>query len=69
MNSGDVERMRSAMDVLNSASHQVAQNLYGQTAYAQQGAPDEGAPYEGGPGQARPTGQGQDYVDAEWRQT
>ncbi|AFM24285.1 molecular chaperone DnaK [Desulfomonile tiedjei] len=69
MNSGDMERMRSAMDVLNSASHQVAQNLYGQTAYGQQGAPGEGAPFEGGAGQARPAGQDQDYVDAEWRQT
>ncbi len=69
MNSGDMERMRSATDVLNSASHQVAQNLYGQTAYGQQGAPGEGAPFEGSAGQARHAGQDQDYVDAEWRQT
>jgi molecular chaperone DnaK len=67
MDSGDVERMRSAMDVLNSASHQMAQSLYGQA-----GGPTAQGAAGGCAGgtcgtQAGPS-QDDDVVDAEWRE-
>ncbi len=72
MESGDVERIRSSIDVLNSASHQMAQTLYGQ----QTGDPRQQA-YGAGPSsgcsggtcgsQTGPSPQ-DDFVDAEFRQ-
>jgi molecular chaperone DnaK len=72
MESGDLNRIRSAIDVLNNASHQVAQSLYGQTGAgeAQQGY---GSAQTGGcaggtcGGGAAPRGD-DDFVDAEWRE-
>jgi molecular chaperone DnaK len=70
MESGDVERMRSAMDVLNNASQQMAQTLYGQNSGSQE-AHREAGPQQGCYGSqcggARP-GAPPDHVDAEWRQ-
>ncbi|MEW6530972.1 MAG: molecular chaperone DnaK [Thermodesulfobacteriota bacterium] len=75
MESGEIERIRSAIDMLNSASHQMAQSLYGQastgqahagqSAYqGQQSAGCAGGTCGAGP---RPSPD-QDYVDAEWRE-
>lgn len=72
MESGDLERIRSSVDVLNSASHQMAQTLYGQ----QTGGPHEQAYDAGAAGgcsggtcgtQAGPPPQ-DDFIDAEFRQ-
>lgn len=71
MESGDLERIRSSIDVLNSASHQMAQTLYAR----QDGGPHQsyasGASggCEGGTcgAHAGPPPE-QDYVDAEFRQ-
>ncbi len=72
MESGDLERIRSSVDVLNSASHQMAQTLYGQ----QTGGPQQQA-YGAGPtggcsggtcgSQPGPPPQ-DDFIDAEYRQ-
>ncbi|MEW6111783.1 MAG: molecular chaperone DnaK [Thermodesulfobacteriota bacterium] len=75
MESGEIERIRSAIDMLNSASHQMAQSLYGQAsagqAHAGQSAyqGQQSAGCAGGTcgGQTRPAPD-QDYVDAEWRE-
>lgn len=72
MESGDLNRIRSAIDVLNSASHQVAQSLYGHAgAGAGQGsyesAQSGGCAGPGCGGSAPPPG-GDDFVDAEWRE-
>jgi molecular chaperone DnaK len=75
MESGEIERIRSAIDMLNSASHQMAQSLYGQAstgqAHAGQSAYQghQSAGCAGGTcgGETRP-GPDQDYVDAEWRE-
>lgn len=72
MESGDLNRIRSALDVLNSASHQVAQSLYGHAgAGAGQGS-DESAQSGGcagaGCGGSAPPPGGDDFVDAEWRE-
>jgi molecular chaperone DnaK len=72
MESGDVERMRSAMDVLNNASHQMAQTLYGQSSGAREPRYEAGPeqPYYGHQSGGPRTGTrpDQDFVDAEWRQ-
>lgn len=77
MESGDLERIRAAMDTLNSASHQMAQTLYGQ---ASTGGPDYGAHQAhhaehaggcsgGSCSSAYNPPPDNDYVDAEWRPT
>ena len=72
MESGDLERIRSSVDVLNSASHQMAQTLYGQ----QTGGPHQQAYEAGAAGgcaggtcgtHAGPPPQ-DDFIDAEFRQ-
>lgn len=74
MQSDDLERIRNAVDMLNSASHQMAQALYGQ---ASPGGAGQGA-YQAG--QAGGCSDGtcssnstsppdDDYIDAEWRPT
>jgi molecular chaperone DnaK len=71
MESGDVDRMRSAVDVLNNASHQMAQSLYGQASGGQEaphGGPQQEYYGHQGGGQRPGAGPDQDYVDAEWRQ-
>ncbi|MEW6137189.1 MAG: molecular chaperone DnaK [Thermodesulfobacteriota bacterium] len=70
MESGELERIRSAIDVLTSASHQMAQNLYGQQAgqghqYSQTHTGSGGC--AGGTCGAQGAGPHQDYVDAEFR--
>lgn len=71
MESGELERIRSAMDVLNSASHEMARTLYGQQ--AQQGAQHgygqgQSAGCEGGErGRSAASSPERDYVDAEFR--
>jgi len=72
MESGDLERVRSAVDMLNAASHQMSQTLYGQ---AQGGADRQsyGAGQSGGcAGGTCGAGPGKpgrdDFVDAEWRE-
>lgn len=73
MESGDLERIRSSVDVLNSASHQMAQTLYGRQAdgYGQSHDSGPSAGCAGGScerGQGRGTSPQDDFVDAEWRQ-
>ncbi|MDQ7784170.1 MAG: molecular chaperone DnaK [Desulfomonilaceae bacterium] len=73
MESGDLERIRSSMDVLNSASHQMAQTLYGQQSGGQQYQQAHGTgPTTGCSGGTCGTQSGQspedDYIDAEFRQ-
>ncbi|MFH1115464.1 MAG: molecular chaperone DnaK [Pseudomonadota bacterium] len=72
MESGDLEGIRSSMDVLNSASHQMAQTLYGQ----QGGGPQQQA-YGAGPtggcsggtcGSQTGRPPQDDFIDAEFRQ-
>ena len=70
MDSGELERIRSAIDVLTSASHQMAQNLYGQQAgqgnqYSQSHTGSGGC--AGGTCGAQGAARDQDYVDAEFR--
>ncbi|MFC1834507.1 molecular chaperone DnaK [Thermodesulfobacteriota bacterium] len=72
MEAGDLERIRSAVDTLNSASHQMAQSLYGQ---AQPGAGQPGPQSAHGGGCASGTcgthsggPPGGDFVDAEWKE-
>jgi molecular chaperone DnaK len=70
MDSGELERIRSAIDVLTSASHQMAQNLYGQQAgqgnqYSQSHTGSGGC--AGGTCGAQEAARDQDYVDAEFR--
>jgi molecular chaperone DnaK len=70
LESGDLDRIRSATDVLKSASHQMAQTLYGQQAA---GADAQYGQQAGGCGGGTCGTQGsqetgQDYVDAEWRE-
>ncbi len=72
MESGDLERIRSSIDTLNSASHQMAQNLYGQSAHGPGQAGYQGAQTGGCAGGTCGTnagpGGGDDFVDAEWRE-
>jgi molecular chaperone DnaK len=72
MESGDLERIRSSIDTLNSASHQMAQNLYGQSAQGPGQAGYQGAQAGGCAGGTCGTnagsGVGDDFVDAEWRE-
>jgi molecular chaperone DnaK len=75
MEAGEIERIRSAIDMLNSASHQMAQSLYGQASAGQAHAGQSsyqgqrGSGCSGGTcgGQTRP-GPEHDFVDAEWRE-
>jgi molecular chaperone DnaK len=72
MESGNRERIRSAVDTLNAASHQMSQTLYGQAqgAAGRQGysaGPSAGC--AGGTCSAGPDAPGRDdFVDAEWRE-
>jgi molecular chaperone DnaK len=72
MESGDLERIRSSIDTLNSASHQMAQNLYGQSGQGAGQAGYQGAQAGGCTGGTCGTnagpGGGDDFVDAEWRE-
>ncbi len=67
MDSGNVDQMRSAMDTLNSASHSMAQSLYGQQA---QGAAAGGGCAGGtcGTQQQGPQPEREDFVDADWKE-
>jgi uncharacterized protein YdhG (YjbR/CyaY superfamily) len=72
MESGDLERIRSAVDMLNAASHQMSQTLYGQAqggAGRQSYAAGQSAGCAGGTCGAGPGSPGRDdFVDAEWRE-
>ena len=72
MESGNLERIRSAVDMLNAASHQMSQTLYGQAqsgAGGQRYAAGQSGGCAGGTCGAGPGSPGEDdFVDAEWRE-
>jgi len=69
MESGDLERMRSSVDTLNSASHQMSQALYGRAAQGQSEPGRQSGGCGGGTCGGDTTSHGDDgYVDAEWRE-
>ena len=65
LKSGDVNRMRSAMDQVTKASHKLAEVLYKQT--SQQQAQGQGGPTQQQEGRAQQGGRGNDdVVDVEF---